>query len=163
MFSKRERVIRTQTDFVLSKQLYNVFQSLRVMNQAVHPKLAQVGTGRFGDVESTQVRSDPEAVVDSADRGWKRASTMSKADLEIWKFLEQPSKDYTADGSGGLSRHADEPRQPVLGHGVHSHHVPRMNKHGCVELSSWAVRTMLGKTYLFQTRGGVLDRQDSSR
>ncbi len=69
---------------------------------------------------SVATRSGPhaEAVLDAADRVRKRAAAVGEADAQRRQALEHAAEDQAAGGARLFGRHADQPRQPVLGHAV---------------------------------------------
>ena len=79
-------------------------------------------------VGGDQVRTHAETVLDAADRVRERAAAVGEADAQFRQPLEHAAEDQAAGGARLFGRHADQPGQPVLGHGVVAHHVPGMDQ-----------------------------------
>ena len=62
----------------------------------------------------------------------KRAAAVREADLQLRQPLQHAAEDQAAGGARLLGRHADQPRQPVLGHRCR---VPIMS-HGCTRIAA---------------------------
>ena len=81
-----------------------------------------------------QIRPDVERMFDAADCEWECAAAVCKSDTELREPFENAAKDHRADSQRRLSRHADEPWQPIFWHALLAEHVPRMNEDRRAEL-----------------------------
>ena len=59
---------------------------------------------------------------------------MGKGDAEMGEPFEDATKDHRTDREAGLGRHANQPREPIFGHPLFSHHVPWVHKDGCAQV-----------------------------
>jgi len=104
------------------------YLSARVVYAGIEPDAIEVLARIARVVGGDEVRAHAETMFDTADRIGKRTAAVGKADAQFRQAFEHAAEYQAAGGTRLLGGHADEPRQPVLGHAFAAHHVPRVHE-----------------------------------
>ena len=134
MLAQRERIIAAHTYFVVAHDVYSEVEGFRVMYQGIYPEFPYVVAGVLCIVYGTEVGAHVEAMLYAAYGERETAAAMSECHTQLRVLFKHAAEYHGADSAAGFCRHTYQPWQPVAGHVILAHHLPRVYENAAAQL-----------------------------